>query len=1853
MDSVANLSGLQLAACIVRRDFQTVCPQYTVRGHGPPPSKKAKVDSGAEEQVLYRPFCHDAAAAGRYLAESPRAVEVFDLIRGDDPNAQRPGLALLWFLLARCGAEEQRQQLADHVLTKLCERMPALVALGDAAVHYLLSVVLECVHAAPIEKTRFFLASSGLHKVFGKHSVPKGSCAAFRVAGFYADLARRGVVDDVGLCGFVPAEGGAVDDLADVGDAAELRHANGKKQLCLLLLLGLKGFNILERPSAVRQVFDHVRQEALVDSICIIWLFIRVMANIMGTQCARLALTLRDTQWSDVPESAISATVAALSHAFAQVTASPGHDQERAVRLNALLLAIGSDFVAGLQDICDVATLAGVLVKFDAAQLATADIVLPVLRANRAVGGLYMPMLRCKYNGTLEYMALLKFLTEWFDHASGAAVGAEECLARVPPVLSQHFFNSGLLSADEWTRRGTLRMLAALIRFAISATRADRGSSASAAVVEHVCGIIPDFKTLVNAKPAARREGAAGGATISLNIKNETRAMVSNELGAVVTADCGGLVLGIDGGDEPLTDWLNCLHLYGTFVGVGEGRGLYDPCKLLKEKVISENTAELNAAIGAPSGGGPEAERLGRTLKLDMALVDCLYCLGVGEVHSGVALNKVQSICFHYILRRYLGLKAGLERHPGVPTLREYLRRCEGYVRDVAEGTGVFPVPADPWIEAMRGEGEYHAFTVLFNHCTETPLDALLGSQAAKAAGRPVSFYKCVSCIASTEFEGCLFLRASLEFLLQSCVAADDDLECEECGVRRVNLVAAFRARGGASPLDPVGAVQYVVRAYRLSPGLSKGHVKRVLQVVAGKYELEDRPEARKVTKAGSDLAPAVVGVESAASRGTPLVSEDRYLLACSAVVDSIERFDQDVAALKDFGRIMIDVLSTRCMPVDQRERALKAKWSACGHGRLVTKYGAMDETTLYTHLFSALATLLDGGGKSEVCPEVFDGVGFDDDTRWAQLWYLRRRLGCDGEEAGAMDAAVERMVTVLRGLCDEGDAKYTANRTAVALSLARVFSLVPSTTIEGRAVELLRAALGKVELALECRECDDVLSCDLGFAKYMLDIAASMASALPSAEAGAAAAVLQSSEVLELTEALCARNSGRYFVGDAIESNLFLSLVKMLRALLRCLGPRRVPAAMDREAMCRLVEALARCYRCSHTASDLVVKDIIVGIVTLLSRSVDGPRSVPLKLPPFKDFACVSKPPWGTNRHRSCAKAPAGAGCTCEGSCHHGTTSHGAVRGWGTMASGHSMVSSSSNWLCLNSKRLHMTLLQFPGGFGDRADLKTTFRNLSIMFPPAARRSPDRSDEVFGAIIRLNAILGIQSKCLQQLLVGDPYVYDLAYLIPFFTGRLCAMLHDQLYQYRQELEGAFESMGVGPCEPVEHTVNRFVKVFSLSEARDAAQRLYAQMQPMRFDVDMGEQFSPMLMEQVLRNGVFEMCILGLLYKGLRKEAVRSLGLITKLVQNMLDAAIVRSVAPGSRGPFKLRRVGLFGIYQVHSLLCFLQRCQLYADGGTPVLHVMSAAQLARRVTKPEDPLYQLGNKYLLSRFEPRLDEVPLFFECFSVQDVRERAAFLSFILQLLLSSVHLMGDHGIFFRRRVLQQLMSFALLETTSSEHRLQIGAFVQRLVLSWSGAVADLYSIGTATWVSTMSATVCGSVFTDTKEIVVTTLLLRSLTLLVRHLGFAVSGHLRLGGVQVTVEDASQGNCESSGATDPSTSAVIFKSSRTVRPVGSGVRDFTSTFEALQRVADAWCHIIGHIPEENLTLFRREGYRTYALVMYEVLCALRRGVEASTPRAGETVSTLLSTAMASAEAAVGRAGAVLLDQGDRVQP
>ncbi|EDO06609.1 hypothetical protein BBOV_II006590 [Babesia bovis T2Bo] len=1784
MESSETLSGLQLAGCIVKRDFQTVCPSDNSGGVYQSRAKKAKKATHVQEQSFYRPFGDDVSAIQRYLEVSPRAVEIIDLLAIDDASTRRVGLALLWSVFHHAHLEETRQHIVDHVLTRLGEQMPDLVTLGDIALHYLLNTVIECIRIAPVDKVRVFLSTFSFYKFFGKNSVPKGDSEAFSVAAFHCYLAEHGVVEDLGISKFAPPSRIV---FAEVSDPTKLGCSNYKKQLCILLLLGLKGFNIISKQQVVRQVLTHIKQDDIIDAICTIRLFILVISSFMNAHCARIALSLRDPHWSDVPEPVIISTALAISNVLVRISSEEATDPEHLVRLNGLATRICTEFINELENICDDSTMASVLLKLDATQLTTVEILLPVLQRNATIGPLYMPSFKVSHNGPLEYMTLLKLLTMWFHHASSLKVKADKCMLYIPPMLTPVFFNSGLLSGDQMTTRATLRMLSELLKFLVGSFENEVDRNIPSDIWKRISGVIPDFKTLVNAKTALRTRRNEEG-DIMINIKNHTRSMVSSELGLVVTHENKWLILGIDAGVDPLADWLDCLHLYATFVGAGDGKNMYDPCKLLKEDVIARNIDEIASVLTATSY---DNDKFLRALKLDMALIECLYCLGIGEVYSGVALTKVQSVCFEYILKRYVELKLAFTRHSwDLASVKDYLDRCQRYLVLVVNKTGLFSEDTAQWFLVMNDYNDFHIFQHLFHQCLENPLEALLGSLSSKAMPEALISYKCTSCMFIPEFKGPLFLRMVFEFLLHLSKDYEKDLHCEECNIRQVNLVKGFMKRS-VDALDPVSAAKYIIQVcHSIRLGPSAITAKRIMQMVIDKHEIKMEPLDMGINVNARKETPAVDSPAVQVELAHQCKPNDNYLVACKALIESIQGYNQDVCRIKRLCSAIVSTLDIKVASGNIIEKGYPTQnipqW---------TTFVTLEDTVLYTYLFYMITKIMDIGSVPADLSYLFQDLSFEDELRWAQLYYLKLRL-FNAKDTGAE----ERLVKILHRVCT-GSGIEPASRIPLVITMAIVSTVIPEEVLHNDAAMLLEQVLDCIHLPLECTNCKDLFSCNLGYSNGMLMIGIQLAKMLPESQNVFVAKLIQSPRILEISQSICESNSYRYFHGDTIESSLLLSHLRLLQSLLLHIDTSKLtPLALNQVELYRLLNAVAGVYRCSYTECDQVLKDLIIRIVTVLGHLANDTRSIYLRLPPFKDFACISEPSWTVNNRAPKSNGTPSTGCTCKAPCNHDIVSHGITRGWPTMTQGFSMISSNSNWLCLDSKRVLATCLSFPSWEKNKKEgLHSICRKIAILYPSSSQSSIHRNDTIFNTLTRLKKFLGNNSNILEKVFLGDPYVYDVSYLIPFFVSRLCSMLHDQLYQYKHELEDRFKILKEMVIDPSEVAANRFSRTVSTADARCAGERLYSQLEGLNFDISMGEVFSPVFMEQIVNNGVLEICILGLLSKCCRKDAIKALSLIIKLVYNMIDAAIVRSVIPERPGPYKLRRIGLFGIQQVHSLLCFLQRCKYYANDGDPALLMVLASNMVRHITNPEDRLYQLGNRFFIAKYQPKMDEVPLFFECFNVQGAADRVHFLTFILQVILSSAHLLADNNVFIRRRVIQQLMSFAFVDTTRFEHRVQIAEFLYRNVEVNPTVVYELYASGIAPWISAMSTWLTGINFSEAKMVVFSTMLLSSLTQLIRSLGRAICTPFKENVIENDSRQASKGvdNDQELVKNDSGTSAT-----------DENVREIVTTVEALKRIAEGWSHILSYIPKDKVGCLQIEGYMEYYLIMEEVMANIR---------------------------------------------
>lgn len=300
-------------------------------------------------------------------------------------------------------------------------------------------------------------------------------------------------------------------------------------------------------------------------------------------------------------------------------------------------------------------------------------------------------------------------------------------------------------------------------------------------------------------------------------------------------------------------------------------------------------------------------------------------------------------------------------------------------------------------------------------------------------------------------------------------------------------------------------------------------------------------------------------------------------------------------------------------------------------------------------------------------------------------------------------------------------------------------------------------------------------------------------------------------------------------------------------------------------------------------------------------------------------------------------------------------------------------------------------------------------------------------------------------------------------------------------------------------------------------------------------------------------------------------------------------------------------------------------------------MQVIFAAAIVHKVINVEDPMYNSCNKYMMTRFEPKLQEVPLFFECFCVHDASMRPAFLGFIMQLLLSAAGIMEDHSLLFSRRIFQQLMSFALLEGTPLENKVQIASILQRCSSS-AETVEEMFHMGTLTWISCMASILQIDEFDDARDLVRSTLLLCAMTKLLKNMALTLSTRY-CSVVAKDDRDESTSDSEDEGAPYELPTMVVKEPTDLMYLF----RDITSAFEALEKLANAWHRILSQIPSELLTTPRKEGYKIYSLCNEEILYTLANAVK-DRDRRGINVSSLLTTSMGMAEVAVRRVSSFL---------
>lgn len=1803
MESIQDLNGAQITSYLVRHAFEVICPEHVLEKEDAHQDKKSKVDSEEGEYYFCRPFHNDASVGERYLSASPKAPEIFELIRAEKEALKRHGWALLAFLLEKCDHEMSRNYITDYVLTKMSKEMQELLTINEDSLYYALTVLLECIKSSPIEKIKDFISSFGFYNMLGKQKPAKSDSSVYPVTKFYKDMLDNNLIDDIGLRNHI-----SVNDVSPKY-YSDMVHSNGKKKLCLLLLVGLKGVSFLDKSNLVRLILDHVKHDTILNSICTLRLLIVIILQVWSAQCSRLSLTLSNSTWSDIPESLMTSIVSSLSFIISQTTQDSTMDTEKVVAMNRIVFSVCSEFVEHMEKICDAQTLASALMRFDITNISMADVILNILRSRSQLGPLYMSKLKCSYNGSMEYMVIMKFLLKWFEHINEKGVNPSECLSNIPPCLSQSFFNYGLLSSDRWLRQGTLRMLSAFLRFVTTTrsmiTEGSKDKPVADAITQHVSSIIPDFKTLLNVKTS--HKDIKSPDEVMINIKNEKRSMISNELGEVLNCDRGDVILDIKHSDLILTDWLRCLHMYSMLIGVSEGRSLYDPLKLLREDGILSEVSESH----------PD---------LDIALVDCIFFLGVGEVYSGVSFTKVQRGCFQYIMNKYMDFKVGKarERLEG-NSQKDHISHCETYIKHIMEKSGFFGSISEPWLVNMLSYEDLGMFTFLFDHCMGNSLEILLGKISDTKQNNTHQSFKCLNCPKSGGLEGPIILRLTLTFLLHLCSDSSDDFECEVCKAKQSNLITLFN-KGNPGNLN--SGIQYILRVCNLLDGTyMKNNIRRVVKAIAPKYILEK--------KGGSEYATenALNNSKEDQSNSIDVIITDKYLVGCLGIVDSIGGYDQDVEYLKELTRILIDTLVLRTSQSEVIGTVLKEKWKGKGNADIINKCIALDTHSLYTHIFTSVLKLLEAPVDFPINRELLRDIKFTEDIIWAQHYYLSHAIGII--ESDMKDTA-DRFLVFMSNVYKEMDTMNPSERCVAALTISKMCSLMPANVMLECAPGMIANTLQTIKLPLQCNGCTDVLNCEFGFTMYLFDISSCLVSYFRNPQL--AADMLQSKLIMDITDDICKMNRDQYYIGDAIECHMFLSFVTFLRSLVHHIASNGVDdTEVDWEAMYQLLEKVSSCYHCSYSDSDVMMKEIILGIVNTVSILIRDTKSAVLRIPQFKDFSCISNPENEITIRESNSEL--------ENAPVKNIHSHGKSNGWLTMNSGFAMASENSNWLSLNNKRIAMTMLDFPiKKQGTNVCLKNTFRNLAILYPPLETKSPKKSDEIFGSIIRLNKILKSQNRYIQHLLVGDPYYYDIEYLIPFFTGRLCVMLYHQLFLYKKEFEATFQDLGFNGRIVAEKMHNRFIKSFSMDEATEAAKRIYNQVNSMSFEYDLGDSFSIQAVEQVIKNGVVEICSLGLLSKTVRKDSIKALGLVMKLLHNMLDATMVRSMVPGNIGPFRLRRIGLFGIYQVHSVLLWLQRCQLYASKGDPSIHILFGVSILHKLIKVDDPLYKKGNKYLLSRFEPRLNDIPLFFECFCVHDFDERPAYLGFITQLLVSAANIVEDYNVLFSRRIFQQLMSYAVVQEAPLENKIQVAAFLQRCALAHENVLDELLAIGTVMWVSNMAKNVLDTDFKEAKDVVLATLLLCTMTKLLR--GMAMPLCSRFAAMLLSFGD----HTSLSVSDDPTASEEATETKKAgIAYILSILRDMASTADSLERLATTWHHLLSYIPGYLLTPIRKEGYRVYMLINEEILGNIMKVVNMEGNENRDLIYKPIWKSLEMAERAVKMASEFLKNEGN----
>ncbi|AFZ79585.1 hypothetical protein BEWA_024340 [Theileria equi strain WA] len=1598
------ITGVRIASCIVKGEFETICPEFKVKGTI---SKKKRGEVEEKENTLYKPFNCDPELARLYIKASPKCVELLDLLGSETKETRCRALALISYIMSELQDDLTATRIAEHISTNSGTLFSSLFINDDVTIYYLLDVILETVRLLTNEKIRFLIRSTDLYNILEKYHITTREDENRTILNFYNRFLKSGMIDDFGLL--------VDNERENKVDSMDIFYINGKKKACILLMLGLKGFNIFERGNAVKLIFDHIKGDAKISGTCMLHIVICILSTILNKYCNHLSLP--NERSKDVPLNVIDLISTHLSRFF-----------------NADLKRMFTEYLEVVEMYCDAATLSNVLLKFEITEY-TLEPLLETCKRDKRLSKHYLSNMKCKYPGHAEYLLLLKFAISWFEAEETRLNGDTVDEVVLPAFMTKSFFNHGLLSKEKKCIHGTLFLLFKFMDF-ISKTNVDPFLS-----------MFPDFKTIINCKTFKEDE-------ITLNVRGRNvhiELLLPNDM---------------------LIDWLFCLSKYATTLDM---KSLYDPCKLFKDERIAGNIDYISNLFGGSAECDGSENDINNALKLDLAVMDCLFHLGIKSSESFI--GKVQETAFRYILQRFVEVNSAFRNK-----YKEYREKCREYVFAVMNSTGIVDDNIATYVDSIQTMHQHKLFMFLFNTCATKPLDVLYGLHSGGNVKRTKA--KCTNCLLDGYLQESLFLRLLIDITLQR--DTEDDIACTECSSTFSNIAKLVKKQG--IPMEDTMIYIKDVCKSVLNTDLINERFKREL--------------CKQLSIGAEDCTPLSPSVPDVVHEQTPRnetyeASSNTYLEMYRMILEHVSNVDHlYVPKLKTILQVLLSrqgiFVKGECKNLEYLERCTCAK-----------------ESSLYLGLFvMAMSVLemspLDGFGDHQKLLQLMKEVVERRNDLSLPLFCISHKINGNDPTSQEEKMIKSKLTLFLKNEKEKDNTQL----------------LYISTAMKGkphlwRDEKTFRLLVKRLQDSSPCKKCSDLSTCGYVRIMSLLEICAQT---LPADNLKLCIDIIQSDWLFNIAKMVTSLNGHVYFLGDNIENHAFRALLGFLSKLLKAIFTNvGTVVEIKKSRIRRLFGVLAPCYRCSLTEVDLLLKDVIFSIINLANGLISD-NSRALKLPMFKDFLCTSlgdiSPYGGFNEKRysddtRSEKRLKTSNNGSVGGPGKSDVCHG-LSNWIAMSSGITMKSTESNWLRLNSKRVNSTVsnlaLQISqDGMGVNKQsygLQDTLHKLSILYPPLTRVVAG-TDVLFGYIIRLNKALGATTRCLQDFIISDPYVYDLDYLIPYISGRLCLVLQRQINSF-SEFKGKFEEIEDGHVPKFQV----FKKFHNDKDADAAARRLYHQYKkltalPETFlddTIDVKE-----CIDSCINNGILELVILGLLSERFKKASARLLSLFTKILENSIDVAILRAHTPNA--VFRMGKLEYRGSLQILSLLYSLEDLQNPPRGEEnesdipenepprdPTMHIIFISQAVKRVIKPEDALYQEINKFILSRHHRNVRDIPLFYECFIAQEVKTQRSNLAFILNILGIYTSVSGNYDILSKRHVFQHILSYSLVSTVHLEHVSQIAMIILR---ASSNMYKELLDMDVHSWICNLATFTTSRLDDDSTRLVWTSFLLTILT------------------------------------------------------------------------------------------------------------------------------------------------------------